>query len=97
MAAATIRAAFCDDDVSLLRQTIGFLDRYCREKNRHIIHAAFRSAWDLLAEIERGTRFDLLFLDILMPGQNGIDAAAEIRGYDSNVRDPHGFLFVSCW
>lgn len=86
MAAAAIRAAFCDDDVSLLRQTIGFLDRYCREKNRNIIHSAFRSAWDLLAEIERGTRFDLLFLDILMPGQNGIDAAAEIRGYDSNVK-----------
>ena len=39
-----------------------------------------------MAEIERGTRFDILFLDILMPGETGIDAAAEIRNYDDNVK-----------
>ena len=39
-----------------------------------------------MAEIERGTRFDVLFLDIHMPGENGIELAAEIRGYDRNVK-----------
>ena len=81
-----IRAAFCDDDVSTLNETLEFLDRYCRERNREIVHTAFRSPVDLLAEIERGAQFDVLFLDILMPGQNGIETAAEIRGRDSNVK-----------
>ena len=81
-----IRAAFCDDDVSALNEMLGFLDRYRRERNREIVHTAFRSPLDLLAEIEQGARFDVLFLDILMPGQNGIEAAAEIRGYDRNVK-----------
>lgn len=86
MRSAMIRAAFCDDDITVLREAREFLDRYCRERNRGIQHTAFRSPLDLLAEIERGARFDVLFLDVLMPGQNGIEAAAEIRGYDRNVK-----------
>ena len=86
MRTAMIRAAFCDDDVSALSEIQGFLDRYRRERSREIVHTVFHSPVDLLAEIERGAQFDVLFLDILMPGQNGIETAAEIRGYDSNVK-----------
>lgn len=81
-----IKAAFCDDDVSLLDEALGFLNRYRRERNREIAHTVFRSPVDLLAKIEQGARFDILFLDILMPGQNGIEAAAEIRSHDRNVK-----------
>ena len=81
-----IKVAFCDDDVSLLDEALGFLNRYRKEKNQEITHTVFRSPVDLLAKIEQGARFDVLFLDILMPGQNGIEAAAEIRGYDNNVK-----------
>lgn len=81
-----IRAAICDDDVSALNETRGFLDRYRRERGREITHAAFSSPVELLAEMERGARFDVLFLDILMPGQNGIETAEEIRSYDTNIK-----------
>ena len=40
----------------------------------------------LLADIEAGVRFDVLFLDVLMPGINGINAAREIRRYDTAVQ-----------
>lgn len=83
---AVIRVALCDDDASALNETMGFLDRYRREKKLGIVHTAFHSPVELLAEIERGVRFDVLFLDILMPGQNGIEAAGEIRAYDTNVK-----------
>lgn len=33
-----------------------------------------------------GVKFDVLFLDIIMPGQNGIEVAAEVRNYDTNVK-----------
>lgn len=41
---------------------------------------------ELLADIEAGVRFDVLFLDVLMPGINGINAAREIRRYDTAVQ-----------
>lgn len=61
-------------------------DRYRRERNCEMVHTAFQSSLELLAEIERGARFDVLFLDILMPGQNGMETAEEIRTYDTNVK-----------
>ena len=81
-----IRAALCDDDILTLNAMQGFLDRYCRERNREIVHTTFCNPLELLSEIERGVRFDVLFLDILMPGQNGIETAAEIRRYDNNIK-----------
>ena len=81
-----IRVALCDDDIFTLNEMQRFLDRYCGERNREIIHTTFCSPLELLREIERGVRFDVLFLDILMPGQNGIETAAEIRRYDSTIK-----------
>ena len=81
-----VKAAFCDDDIGALAEMQSFLDRYRRERSREIFYTAFHSPIELMAEIERGARFDVLFLDILMPGENGIETAAEIRGYDRNVK-----------
>ena len=81
-----IKIALCDDDRSILQQLSIYLDRYRVAKNREIEYFAFQSPLELLAEIDRGKRFDLLFLDVLMPGDNGIDTAAEIRKIDSAVK-----------
>lgn len=81
-----VRLAFCDDDVSALGEIQAYLDRYRVERNREILYTAFCSPLELLERIEKGERFDVLFLDILMPGQNGIEAAAEIRERDSGVK-----------
>lgn len=81
-----IKAAFCDDDINTLGELQVFFDRYRRERNREIVYTAFHSPIELMAEIERGAFFDVLFLDILMPGENGIETATEIRTYDRNVK-----------
>ncbi|MCH5342254.1 MAG: response regulator transcription factor [Acetatifactor sp.] len=81
-----IRIALCDDEVSTLNEMQDFLGRYCRERNREIVYTSFCSPLELLNEIERGVQFDILFLDVLMPGHNGIETAADIRGYDSNIK-----------
>lgn len=81
-----IRIGFCDDNVPALDELQTLLDRYCGERGREIDCVAYRSPLDLMADIERGARFDVLMLDVLMPGENGIEAAEEIRGYDSNVK-----------
>lgn len=78
-----IKIAFCDDDTSVLNELQVLLDQYRIEHTREIIYTAFRSPFELLSEIEKGVRWDILFLDILMPGENGISVAKEIRRYDS--------------
>lgn len=81
-----IKIAFCDDEMEVLHQMNGLLDRYRVERNEDITYAAFQSPFELLTEIEKGIRPDILFLDVVMPGQNGMDVAKEIRQYDTNVK-----------
>ena len=81
-----IKIAFCDDELSVLNELRVLLDQYRVDRNHEIDYTAFQSPLDLLAEMERGTRYDILFLDVIMPGETGIDAAAEIRNYDSDVK-----------
>ena len=81
-----IKSAFCDDDMEVLHQMNELLDRYRVERNEDITYAAFQSPFELLTEIEKGIRPDILFLDVVMPGQNGMDVAKEIRQYDTNMK-----------
>lgn len=81
-----IKIAFCDDDLSVLDEIRELLDRYRVERNQEIDYRAFHNQLDLLSAIDSGVRFDILLLDIIMPGGTGIDAAMEIRKYDSNVK-----------
>lgn len=81
-----IKIAFCDDDLSTLNELHILLDQYRVEHNRDITYAAFQSPLELLADIEKGMRFDILFLDVIMPGENGISTAKEIRQYDNAIK-----------
>lgn len=81
-----LKVAFCDDDLSILNEVRVLLDRYRVEHNQEIEYAAFHSPLELLAEIEKGMRLDILLLDVVMPGENGIEAAREIREYDKEVK-----------
>lgn len=81
-----IKIAFCDDDMEVLHQMNELLERYRVERNEDITYAAFQSPFELLTEIEKGIRPDILFLDVVMPGQNGMDVAKEIRQYDTNMK-----------
>ena len=81
-----IKVAFCDDDLSVLKELSVLMDRYRVERNQDIAYAAFHSPLELLAEVERGVQLDIIFLDVLMPGQDGISTAREIRQYDAAVK-----------
>ncbi len=81
-----IKIAFCDDDLSVLNEISVLLSKYRIEHQREMEYTPFRSPFELLAEIEKGVRFDIFFLDILMPGENGISVAKEIRRYDSAAK-----------
>ena len=81
-----LKIGFCDDDLSILKELQVLLDHYRVEKNRELAYTAYQSPLELLADMEKGLRFDILFLDVLMPGQTGIEAAREIREFDTAVK-----------
>ena len=80
------RIAFCDDDAALLHQMQDFLEQYRTLRGVQLELATYTKPVELLADIEAGVRFDVLFLDVLMPGINGINTAREIRRYDTAVQ-----------
>lgn len=86
MVGIMIKIAFCDDDLSVLNDLKLLLEQYRAEHNQEIVCTAFQSSLELLAEIEKGMCLDILFLDVIMPGENGIDIAKEIRQHDSTVK-----------
>ncbi|MEG0090317.1 MAG: LytTR family DNA-binding domain-containing protein [Oscillospiraceae bacterium] len=77
--------AICDDDLSEIARISSFLDAYNHEKGTLLTYTAYQSAADLLAT-SKVNRYDLLLLDILMPGFTGIQAAREVRDFDNNVK-----------
>ena len=80
------RIAFCDDDAVLLHQMQDFLEQYRTLRGVQLELFPYTKPMELLADIEAGVRFDVLFLDVLMPGINGINTAREIRRYDTAVQ-----------
>lgn len=79
------RLAFCDDDPNIHDQLTALLEKYRTQRKTDLECTAFRSPLDLLAAIESGARYDILLLDVLMPAEDGITAAKEIRQYDKTV------------
>lgn len=76
--------AVCDDNIDELSRISSLLEDYYREPKGLITYEAFHSAIDLL-EMMKVRQYDLLILDILMPGITGMDAAREIRRSDSEI------------
>lgn len=81
-----IKIALCDDDLSVLKEIRALLEQYRIERNQKIVCVDFCSPLELLTEMEKGMRPDILFLDVIMPGENGISVAKEIRQYDDTVK-----------
>lgn len=81
-----IKVAFCDDDISVLSEISALLDLYCEKRKQNITYTTFNSSLELLSEIEKEMRFDILFLDVMIPGENGVSTAKEIRQHDRVVK-----------
>lgn len=82
------RIAFCDDNKSVLDELTSLLEKYCHATQIQIEHALYNSPFDLTYELDNRKKrpFDILFLDVLMPGQNGMSVAKEIRSYNKDIK-----------
>lgn len=85
-----MRIAVCDDDEQEISRVGKLITEYQISRKESIDCHYFKSSTDFLCEL-RGGEYDLVLLDVLMPGANGIQTAQELRELDKNVR----LIFVS--
>lgn len=81
-----MQIAYCDDDKEVIEEIERLLVEYRAAHSQEMVCTAFSSPLELLAKMEKGMRPDILILDVIMPGENGINVAREIRQYDDNVK-----------
>jgi len=77
-----MRIAVCDDELHCRRQLADAVDGIT--KSLDVITIAFENGTELL-QVFRENPFDLVFLDIEMPGIDGISLARELRKLSTDV------------
>jgi len=77
-----LHIALCDDNIEELSNMVRLIDLYRTSKHLNCEHAVFPNGFELVSALEKGKRFDIYCLDIVMPGITGIDVAKEIRMFD---------------
>lgn len=77
-----LQIAVCDDNIEELSHMVELIDLYRAAKNLSCEYAVFPNGFELVSALEKGKRFDIYCLDILMPGFMGIDVAKEIRNFN---------------
>jgi len=81
-----MKIAICDDESIELSRLRSLLYKYKLAKSVDFSIFTFQSSVELISNIQNGVRFNILFLDIIMPVLNGMDLANEIREYDKTVK-----------
>ena len=74
-----IKVAICDDEIILLPQLASVIRDLLRKQKFEAEASTFSSSAELLKALYLGESYDIYFLDIDMPEQNGITLAGKIR------------------
>jgi len=80
-----LQIAVCDDNIEELSDIVQLINLYRSAKNIYFDYSVFPNGFDLVSALEKGKRFDIYCLDIIMPGFTGIDVAKEIRAFDKTA------------
>lgn len=80
-----LQIAVCDDNIHELSNLARLINQYRTSRNLSLEYAVFSNGFELISALEKGKKFDIFCLDIIMPGFMGIDVAKEIRGFDKTA------------
>lgn len=74
-----IKIAVCDDEQSLAYANRKIVQQYIMDKKEIATVEEYGNGEFLLADIQEGTYYDLILLDIEMPHKNGMEIALQIK------------------
>lgn len=78
-----MKIAIVDDDLKMAETLKEYLKRFMKESGMPVMEQTFSDARQLLSRYDH--TFDLILLDVEMPGMNGIEAAKKLRMLDDKV------------
>lgn len=74
-----IKIGFCDDEEREIRTIERYLGEYVKNSDIPVAYKGFDHPMHLLDYIEKNGGFDILLLDVYMPGVIGTEVAKEVR------------------
>lgn len=80
-----LRIAICDDQAEQVQLIRKAAENYFKTKREFVSYEDFDSAFAFIDAIEHGAVFDIVLLDVCMPGLSGMDAAQELRNRHSRA------------
>lgn len=89
---SAVRICICDDDAGIHPVVRELLQKSSVIPNKNTV-TSFYTGEELVNHYASGQTFDLIFLDVEMPGLSGMDAARKIRETDESVI----IVFISCY
>lgn len=79
-----IKIGLCDDISVQLSIISDIVDKYCKDHNLEADIQEFTSGEDLIAYVENNGFFDIYFLDMILPGLQGIEIGQKLREMGDN-------------
>jgi len=80
-----LRIAICDDQAEQVQLIRKAAENYFKTKQEFVSYEDFDSAFAFIDAVEHGAVFDIVLLDVCMPGLSGMDAAQELRNRHSRA------------
>lgn len=74
-----VRVAVCDDEEDILKEMSGYLEELKATAGEGMKYSCFRQGEEIIREMEKGHQYHIVFLDIELKGENGIELAGQIR------------------
>ena len=84
--------AICDDNRRVCYKMEELLEAYCEEMEIALETEIFPDGFRLYEEMTRGSHYDLIFLDVIMFGMNGIEVGRQIRRTFDGVQ----LVYMTC-
>ena len=81
-----MKIAICDDDSLVLQELSELLNQYRAQNHSQLEYDLYSCPLELVSQFEKGTHYDIVLLDVFMPGINGIQCAKDIRTMDNFVK-----------
>ena len=86
-----MKILICDDEPRFVKVMIRYLKQYEQETQNHYSIFTCQRAESMMDVIERENDIDLIFLDVVLADEDGIEMAGKIRGFNQKVK----IIFIS--
>ncbi len=80
-----LHIAICDDQQDQIKKIREASEKYFATKNETVSYQAFDNASAFVDAIDQGALFDIVLLDVCMPGLLGTEVARELRSHHSRA------------